>query len=195
MKVLLRRNIRKLGQIGEVVEVRDGYARNYLIPHGLAAAPTEGNLKAIQAERQAYLAEQAKQRSGMEQRAKSLEGKEFTISARANQEGHLYGSVGPAQVAAAVSGDGFPVDAENIVLDEPIRRLDKYEVPVEFAEDVRANITVWVVPLRELEQGADQAGPPARDDASEPSEVQEAPSQGAADHGDQDRQPEGPDTH
>jgi len=157
MKVLLRRNVRKLGQIGEVVEVRDGYARNYLLPCGLALQPTEANLKAIEAERQAYLAELAAQRAALEQRAKLLEGKEFTINARANEEGTLYGSVGPAQIAAAVTQEGFVIDPENIVLDEPIRRLDKYEVPVEFAPEVTTTIVVWVVPPRESEADADFA--------------------------------------
>ena len=157
IKVLLRRNIRKLGQIGEVVEVKDGYARNYLIPQGLAMAPTEGNLKAIEAERQAYLAELAKQRAVLEQRAGLLDGKEFTINARANEEGHLYGSVGPAQIAAVVNAEGIIVEAENIVLDEPIRRLDKYEVAVEFDEGVRATVAIWVVPPRESESADDEA--------------------------------------
>jgi len=142
MKVLLRRNVRKLGQIGEVVEVRDGYARNYLLPCGLALQPTEANLKAIEAERQAYLAELAAQRAALEQRAKLLEGKEFTINARANEEG---------------TQEGFVIDPENIVLDEPIRRLDKYEVPVEFAPEVTTTIVVWVVPPRESEADADFA--------------------------------------
>ena len=188
MKVLLRQNVTKLGQIGDVVEVRDGYARNYLIPHGLATAPTQSNLKAIEAQRQAYLAELAKQRAEIEERSKLLEGKEITINARANEEGHLYGSVGQSQIAAAVTKGGFDLDASNIVLDEPIRRLDKYEVPVEFAEGVRVNITVWVVPPRESEQGDDQSVPPAAGDVTESGEVELAPPQSAADPDNQDQQ-------
>jgi large subunit ribosomal protein L9 len=167
MKVLLRRNIQKLGQFGDVVEVRDGYARNYLIPQGLALAPTKGNLKAIEAERQAYLAELAEERAALEQRAKLLDGKEFTITARANEEGHLYGSVGPAQIAVAVTKDGFLVDAGNIVLDEPIRRLDKYDVPVQFAEDVRATIAIWVVPPHDVESADAEFVPPEGQEAAE----------------------------
>jgi large subunit ribosomal protein L9 len=175
IKVLLRRNVPKLGQIGEVVEVRDGYARNYLIPQGLALAPTESNLKAIEAERQAYLAELARQRTALEQRAKLLDSKEFTIIARANEEGVLYGSVGPAQIAAAVTQEGFLVDPENIALDEPIRRLDKYEVPVRFDDDVRATIVVWVVPLREPDEAPDAAAPGEQADASEQPAGEENP--------------------
>jgi len=164
IKVLLRRNVTKLGQIGDVVEVKDGYARNYLIPHGIAMSPSEANLKAIEAERQAYLAELAKQRAVLEQRAKMLDGKEFTISARANEEGHLYGSVGPAQIAAVVNAGGIIVEPENIVLDEPIRRLDKYEVPVAFDEDVRATVAIWVVPPHDDETGDGQPEPAGGDE-------------------------------
>ncbi len=159
MKVLLRRNVHKLGQIGEVVEVKDGYARNYLIPQGLAMAPTEANLKTIEAQKQAYLGELAREKAELEAQAKLLEGKEFTIIARANPEGQLYGSVGPAQIALVVAQEGIPIDARNIVLDEPIQRLDKCQVTVRFAEDVEATISVWVVPLRESEDG--QAEGPA----------------------------------
>ena len=157
MKVLLRRNISKLGQIGDVVEVRPGYARNYLLPEGLATVPTEANMRAIEAERKAYLEELAKQRAELEARALVLAGKEFSITARANEEGHLYGSVGPAQIAVAVGQEGIFIEPENIVLDEPIRKLDKYEIVVQFGDDVRATIGVWVVPPREDEQPGDAA--------------------------------------
>ena len=153
MKLLLRRNVHHLGHIGEVVEVKTGYARNYLIPQGLAVAPTKANLKAIEAQKQAYLAELAREKAALEAQAKSLEGKEFAVAARANPEGQLYGSVGPAQIALAVAKEGLAIDARNIVLDEPIRKLDKCQVTVRFAEDVEATISVWVVPLRESEDG------------------------------------------
>jgi large subunit ribosomal protein L9 len=156
MKVLLRQNVAKLGHIGDVVEVRPGYARNYLVPRGLATMPTEANLKAVEAAKQAYLAELAQQHAELEARAKLLEGKEVTITARANEEGHLYGSVGPAQIAAELAKQGAFVEPENIALDEPIRRLDKYEVPVRFAEDVQTTIGVWVVPPRDVGEGEDE---------------------------------------
>ena len=157
MKVLLRRNITRLGQIGDVVDVRTGYARNYLLPQGLAVVPTEANLKAVEAEKQAYLERLARERAALEARAKALDGKEFTIVARANEEGHLYGSVGPAQIAAEVAAEGIFLEPENILLDAPIRNLDKYEVTVQFAEEVTARITVWVVPPRESEVSGAEA--------------------------------------
>jgi large subunit ribosomal protein L9 len=184
MKLLLRRNVHNLGHIGEVVEVKTGYGRNYLIPQGLAVAPTEANLKAIEAQKQAYLEELAREKAALEARASLLEGKEFAIAARANPEGQLYGSVGPAQIALAVAKEGLPIDARNIVLDEPIRKLDKYQVTVRFAEDVKATISVWVVPLHESEDGqaedsADgaESGSSADDEAPSEQEAPESPSE------------------
>ena len=166
MKVLLRRNVAKLGLIGEVVDVKPGYARNYLIPQRLAVAPTEGNLKAIEAEKEAYLAQVAQERAAMVARAEAIAGKEVTLSARANEEGHLYGSVGPVQIAAALAAEGVFIEAEQIVLDEPIRRLDKYDLAVRFQEDVTATIHVWIVPIREeTDDDGEQAQAPPDPDA------------------------------
>jgi len=162
MKVLLRRNVGKLGQIGDLVEVRPGYARNYLIPQGLAMAPSEANLRAIEQEKQAYLAELAQRRAELETQAKLLDGKEFNITARANEEGHLYGSVGPAQIAAVIARDGPIIDAEDIVLDEPLRKLDKYDVDVRFGDEAKATVAIWIVPPRDegSEEAAGEADPP-----------------------------------
>lgn len=163
MKVLLKRNVEKLGQIGDVVDVRAGYARNYLLPQGVAAEPTQANLRAIEAERKQYLEELARQRQQIEARAAVVNGKEVTIAARANEEGHLYGSVGPAQIVAALAQEGAFVDPENLVLPEPIRQLDKYDVTLRFAEEVTATIHVWIVPSRDDEADAAELQPP--DDA------------------------------
>ncbi len=161
MKVLLRRNVPKLGRIGQVVDVRPGYARNYLLPQRLAVEPSAANLKAVEAERARYLQELAARRSELEAQAEAIRGKEVTIAARANEEGHLYGSVGPAQIVSALAEQGLFVERENIVLDSPIRRLDKYDVELIFGEDIKSMIHVWVVPVRqEGEQpSVESAGP------------------------------------
>jgi large subunit ribosomal protein L9 len=151
MKVLLRRNVLNLGKIGEVVDVKPGYARNYLLPQRLAVGPTEGNLKAVEAEKAEYLKQLARLKTELEAKAAVLQGKEVTISARANEEGHLYGSVGPAQIVAALAADNIFIEAENIVMSEPIRTLDKYDLKVRFSEEVLATIHVWVVPLRDAQ--------------------------------------------
>lgn len=155
MKVLLRQTVDKLGYVGDVVDVKLGYARNYLLPHGLAMEPTEANLKAIEAAKQAYLQQMAQQRAELEARAKLLDGKEITIDARANEEGHLYGSVGPAQIVAALDKEGFGIEARNVILDDAISRLDKHEVTIRFSEDVSAMICVWIVRLGDSDQPGD----------------------------------------
>jgi len=161
MKVLLRQNVYKLGKIGEVVDVKDGYARNYLLPYGIAYQPTEANLKRVEDEKQRYLEELAKQRAEIEARAAVVQGKEITIAARANDEGHLYGSVGPAQIAAILAEDNIFVEARDIDLGEPIRTLDKYDVTIRFNEDISATIHVWVVPTHEDVDEEDAATTPA----------------------------------
>lgn len=172
MKVVLRKDVGRFGKIGDVVEVKAGYARNYLLPQGLAVRPTEANIKAVEAERQGYLEEMARQRAELEARAAAVQGKEITIAARANVEGHLYGSVGPAQVVAALAEQGTFLAPENIVLDPPIRQLDKYDIEVRFTEDISATIHLWVVPVREVEgeaPEAPQAQPqPDQEDAGNP---------------------------
>lgn len=149
MKVLLRKNVRTLGIIGDVVDVKNGYARNYLIPHGLGIQPTEANMRKVEEEKAHYLEELAAQREQLAARAKLLDGKEVTISARANEEGHLYGSIGPAQIAAAMVETGMFIEANEVRLPEPIRQLDKYDVTLEFDQEITATIHVWVVPVRE----------------------------------------------
>jgi large subunit ribosomal protein L9 len=156
MKVLLRRNVSNLGKIGEVVEVKPGYGRNYLLPQRLGVEPTRTNLKAVEAEKQKYLEEVARERSVLELKAEAIRGKEVTITGRANEEGLLYGSIGPAQIVAALAEGGVFLEPSHIVLDAAIRRVDKYDVIVRLAEDITATIHVWVVPLREV--GAEAAG-------------------------------------
>jgi large subunit ribosomal protein L9 len=161
MKVLLRRNVPRLGKIGEVVSVKRGYARNYLLPRQIAVQPTQANIKTVEAEKERYLQELNRQRADLEARAAAIGGKEVTIAARANEEGHLYGSVGPAQIIAALAAEGIFLEPENIALDSPIRRLDKYDVEVVFGEDIKTTICVWVVRVRE--EGDQSSSQPAED--------------------------------
>jgi large subunit ribosomal protein L9 len=159
MKVLLRRNVIKLGKIGEVVDVKPGYARNYLLPQRLGVQPTAGNVKAVEAEKAAYLQELAKLKKELEARAALVNGTEVTISARANDEGSLYGSVGPAQIAAALAEQKIFVEARDVELPQAIRKLDKYDVTLRFNEEVTAIIKVWVVRLREPGEILDEEEP------------------------------------
>ena len=166
-KVLLRANVPHLGQIGEVVTVKAGYARNYLVPQGLAIEPTAGNLKRVEAEKAQYLATLAKKKAEVEARAKLVDGKEVTIAALANPEGHLYGSVGPAQIVEALARENVQIEESNVVLAEPIRTLDKYQVPLKFAHEVTATISVWVVPAQGSGEAAPEAAPAGQDTPQE----------------------------
>lgn len=163
VKVLLRTNVPGLGRIGDLVDVKPGYARNYLLPQGLAAQPTKANVRAVELDRQRYLEQLAREREQVEARAALVNGKEVTITARANEEGHLYGSVGPAQIVAALAEQELFLESEDVALEEPIRQLDKYDVPLKFAHDVTATVHVWIVPILEEGDEAAQTGgdPPA----------------------------------
>jgi large subunit ribosomal protein L9 len=171
MKVLLRENVYNLGQIGDVVDVKPGYARNYLLPQGIAFQPTEANIKKVEEDKQRYLEELAKQRAELEAKAAVVNDKEVTISARANEEGHLYGSVGPAQIAAALAEENVFVEEKNIVLGQPIRQLDKYDVEIRFNPEVSATVHVWVVPTHDSDQPIEEAAAD-EEETSEPDEAQ-----------------------
>jgi large subunit ribosomal protein L9 len=145
MKLLLRRDIPKLGLAGDVVEVKEGYARNYLIPHHLAVEPTSANMKVIEADKRRAEEERKRLRVALEEQAGRLREVEVTISAACNPEGHLYGSVGPREIAAALRDEGHDVEAKQIQLREPIKQLDSVTVPVRFADDLTVDVKVWVV--------------------------------------------------
>jgi large subunit ribosomal protein L9 len=174
MKVLLRRNVSNLGRIGEVVEVKPGYGRNYLLPQRLAVEPTKANLKVVEGEKQKYLEEVARDRAAMELRASAIRGKAITITARANEEGLLYGSIGPAQIVAALAEGGVFLEPIHIVLDAAIRRVDKYEVLVRLAEDITATVTVTVTALYDAGEAAAAASAPAAPQAEDKAETEPA---------------------
>src|SRR5262245_9546003 len=130
LKLVLTEDVQYLGKQGDVVEVRPGYARNYLIPRGMATVPTEHNLRLL--ERYKIRVRQAKEAriadlKALAEQINKLEG--VTIQAAATTEGHLYGSVGPADVAKALRGRNLPVDAE-MVRTDPIKEAGVYEVPL-----------------------------------------------------------------
>jgi large subunit ribosomal protein L9 len=167
MKVLLRRNVPKLGGVGDVVLVRPGYARNYLLPYGLAIEPTEANIKGLESEKQARLVAEAQTRKELEALAAKIKAIELTIPARANEQGHLFGAVHAKEIVAALTEEGYIVQEHAVELAEPIRQLDRYDVPIRLAEDLAVNIVVWVVPEKAAE-GEAGAGAPAGEAAPEP---------------------------
>ena len=145
MKLLLCKNVQNLGIVGDTVNVSAGYARNYLLPQRLATEPTELNIRRLAGARKVAEQEVARERARMEEAAKRLEGVEITVSARANEEGVLYGSVGRREIVAALAEEGHVVLLDHVALPAPIRRLDTVLVDVRFAADLHSQIKVWVV--------------------------------------------------
>ena len=165
MKLLLQRSIEKLGKAGDLVEVNSGYARNYLLPSGLALEPTPGNLKKVEEIRAVARRQEFAKLQELQAQAQTIEGLEVTIPARANEQGHLFGSVGPADVAAALAQMGFDnVPPDAIIIEPHIKQLDKYTIEIRFSEEALAHIELWVVPEKtptDTDQTAEQADEPA----------------------------------
>ncbi len=146
MKVLLCEDVEKLGWLGDVVEVNIGYARNYLLPQGIGKAATEASIRAI-AEEKAKRAEQRIQDGKrLENAAKAVEGAEAVVAAKANEQGHLFGSVNERQIAANLRAQGFEVADEIVQLPEHIKQVGSHSVTLKFADNVTATVNVVVVP-------------------------------------------------
>ena len=145
MEVILREDIDKLGSRGQVVKVAPGYARNFLLPKRLAVAATEANKKIVEQERQSHLRKEAKQKGEAEDLSKLLTGVSVTIAQKAGENDQLFGSVTSKDVGDALAAKNYTIDRRKIQLDEPIKQLGEYKVPVRLHKDVTAEITVNVV--------------------------------------------------
>lgn len=145
MQLLLLQDVRKLGHLGDVVEVSAGYARNYLLPQRLAIEPTEENIRAIEEKRKVAAAERALRLKRYNDLVEQLAGVSVTIEAAANPEGTLYGSVSGKDIAAALAAQGFPIAPEHVILDAPIRTIDSRMVRLEFTDEIATEVKVWVV--------------------------------------------------
>ena len=145
MEIILRQGVENLGKPGDVVNVKAGYARNYLLPHGLAYEATPGNLKRIQQERDRLEAAENERRTNAQGIAERLEQVSLTFSARVGEEGKLFGSVTATDIAQQLESQGFHVEKRQIDLHEPIKALGVYRVPVRLHADVKPEIRVWVI--------------------------------------------------
>lgn len=155
MKLLLRENVKGLGDMGEVVNVADGYGRNYLLPRNLAVQPSDANLLAIEAEKKRRAASEAARVEEMKSVAERIAGIDITLKERVASEDKLYGAVSAKEIVAALADEDIQIDAEMIHLDEPIKTLGVHRVPVRLATGVEAELKVWVVELRDLEPKAE----------------------------------------
>ena len=145
MEIILRQAVENLGTTGDVVKVKAGYARNYLLPHGLAYEATPGNLKRIQQERERLEAAENERRSSAQSVAERLEQVSLTFSARVGEEGKLFGSVTAADIAQQLESQGFHLEKRQIDLHEPIKALGVYRVPIRLHADVKPEVRVWVI--------------------------------------------------
>ena len=145
MKVLLCEDIKKLGWLGDIVEVNEGYARNYLLPQGLAKVATEGNIRSLAKEKTKRAEQRLQERRRLEKAAQAVNGAEAVVSAKANEQGILFGSVTEPMIAANLREQGFEVADEIVKLPEHIKQVGTHEVTLRFADDVTAMVRVVVV--------------------------------------------------
>ena len=145
MKVILLETIDRLGKIGEIVEVKEGYSRNYLIPKNKAKPATPDNMKLLEALKVKKAAEEEKKLGGMQALAGKIAGLSLTIAAPAGEEEKLFGSVSNEMISDALADEGIKIDKKDIVLEEPIKKLGVYQVAVKLHPEVKASIRVWVV--------------------------------------------------
>ncbi|HDJ23480.1 MAG TPA: 50S ribosomal protein L9 [Candidatus Aminicenantes bacterium] len=158
MKVMLRENIDSLGKRGEVVEVAPGYARNYLLPRGLAVAVTSTNLKMIEMQQRKLRKQLEKEMSSFKELAQKLSQVSLTFYRKASDKDHLFGSVSVNDLKEALEEQGFVVDKKKILLSEPIKSLGSFKVPIKVFQEEKAEIEVQVLP-EEAGSTADEKAP------------------------------------
>lgn len=144
-KILLREDIDNLGGRGDIVNVKSGYARNYLFPRGYALLATKGNIKQVEQERAALLRKAAEEKSTAENQLKQLKDLKFTFERKAGESGTLFGSVTSIDIAEAFASKGYEIDRRKIILKTPIKELGKYTVPVKLHREVTFSLPLDVV--------------------------------------------------
>jgi large subunit ribosomal protein L9 len=153
MKVILKQDVEKLGRRGDVVNVAPGFGRNYLLPRKMAIAVTPTNIKMIEIERQALKKKVEIERKSFQSLTQKLNQVSLTFTRRAGEKDVIFGSVSSGDVKEALDGLGYDIDKKKILLDEPIKRLGNFSVPIKISHDDRAEIKVVVA--REEAEGAD----------------------------------------
>ncbi len=146
MKVILKDDVKSLGKMGAVVNVADGYARNYLLPKGLAATANERNIRVLEHEKRIIEAKAKKLKKAAQSLKEKLSGMALTIKAKAGEEEKLFGSVTSMDIAAALKAEGIELDKRKILLEEPIKRLGDYTVSVRLHPEETAELNIKVVP-------------------------------------------------
>ena len=146
IELLLIQSVEHLGRQGDIVEVRAGHANNFLIPQGLATIATDHHKRMIEKHRTRLLEIEKVRLAGLRDKAKELSEVSVTIEANANDEGHLYGSVGAVEILSALKAQNINVDQDQVRLKGPLKELGLYTVKIHMGHDVEADLKVWVVP-------------------------------------------------
>ncbi len=145
MKVILRQDYEHLGKVGDIVSVKPGYARNYLLPKNIAYPAKPNYVRMLEEEKRQKQQRQRKEQKQAEEVAKKLSATSVTISVSVGKEDKMFGSVTSQDIAAALNEQGFEIDRRKIVLDEPIKALGIYSVPVKLFPEIEAQVKVWIV--------------------------------------------------
>lgn len=145
MKVILQEDVKNVGNVGDVVNVADGFGRNFLIPRGLAVLADESNVKRLEHQKRVTAHKRAKLEKQAQELAEKLATAAVSIKRAAGEEDKLFGSVGNRDIAEALEADGFAIDRKNIMLDEPIRNIGVFNVPVKLPMGIKASVKVYVI--------------------------------------------------
>src|SRR5437667_4831988 len=149
MQLVLTEDVPNLGRQGDVVEVKAGYGRNYLLPNGLATVPSEHNLRLLERYKQRVSAAREARIADLRALADQIQRVTVTIEANANEEGHLYGSVGAPEIVRALKGQNLNLDPEMVRLEGPIKECALYGVKLNLGHDIESEVKVFVVKLQE----------------------------------------------
>lgn len=149
MKVILAADVDRLGQMGDLIDVANGYARNFLLPKKLAAMATVKNVKILEHEKRLIADQIRKQKHSAEDTAKKIGELSLTIGAKVGEEGKLFGSIASKEIVDALAKEGVEIDKRKILLEKPIKEMGSYQVPVKIHHDVTAQVKVEVVPKTE----------------------------------------------
>lgn len=145
MKVLLRQDFETLGEAGKVVNVKDGYARNFLIPRGLAFEASERNLHVLEQEKKRYASIKLKEKKAAESLNTKLDGVSITAAMPVGEDDRIFGSVTNQDIADLLTAKGFTIDKRKIILEEPVKALGIYEIPIKLHSEVECKVKLWVV--------------------------------------------------
>ena len=147
IQLMLVQTVDPLGKQGDVVEVKPGYAKNYLIPQGLAIVATDHHRRMIEKHKAMLLEIQRKRLAGLQDLADLIRTKSISIEANANAEGHLYGSVGPDEIVHALRAENITITPDQVRLTGPLKELAVYNVRIYLGNDIESELKVWVVPM------------------------------------------------